>query len=377
MPVIAWTVTASGGALSGSGSRSRAVGQARVLFGEWRQALGLDDVYRDLPVRKRDCLYLPARPRRPRRRRGQHHRDRLRRRGGQPVSGPVDCRGMPGSTGLRLGLLEKLIAGSAPGVPGRHTDLRPARPGVRRAAVRGARLRASRPQQEHVLGAPPALASGWASRTWPCSRPPPARSGPGTCRCPPARCPAATTASPGAGCARCTTSNGAGPGAPASVPGGWPWTTCPPHRRRAPAWSRTASGGRYGPRRSAGLITKAGGGPACRRPASSPPRAPIPAPGASGSTSAAFPASCGWRSSTCSSAAETSARRCCALSGCSGSCGTWPPREQARCWTGRRRMGRVRAARHQGRRRAPVRPGRPCPHRAAGLRQRLGRGVPP
>ncbi len=42
LPVIAWTVTASGGALSGQ-VLAPAAGR-RGLFAEWRQALGLDDV---------------------------------------------------------------------------------------------------------------------------------------------------------------------------------------------------------------------------------------------------------------------------------------------------------------------------------------------
>jgi hypothetical protein len=42
LPVIAWTVTASGGALSGQVLAP--AGGRRGLFGEWRQALGLDDV---------------------------------------------------------------------------------------------------------------------------------------------------------------------------------------------------------------------------------------------------------------------------------------------------------------------------------------------
>jgi hypothetical protein len=41
LPVLAWTVTASGGALSGQ-VLAPAAGR-RGLFGEWRQALGLDD----------------------------------------------------------------------------------------------------------------------------------------------------------------------------------------------------------------------------------------------------------------------------------------------------------------------------------------------
>jgi hypothetical protein len=42
LPVIAWTVTASGGALSGQ-VLAPAAGR-RGLFGQWRQALGLDEV---------------------------------------------------------------------------------------------------------------------------------------------------------------------------------------------------------------------------------------------------------------------------------------------------------------------------------------------
>jgi hypothetical protein len=42
MPVIAWTVTASGGALAGQ-VLVPAAGR-RGLFGQWRQALGLDEV---------------------------------------------------------------------------------------------------------------------------------------------------------------------------------------------------------------------------------------------------------------------------------------------------------------------------------------------
>ncbi len=61
MPLIAWTVTASGGALPGQ-VLAPAAGR-RSLFGH----VGPE----------RDAR-LPARPRRPRRRRGQPRRDRLR-----------------------------------------------------------------------------------------------------------------------------------------------------------------------------------------------------------------------------------------------------------------------------------------------------------
>ena len=71
--------------------------------------------------------------------------DRLRRPGCRAV--PVPCRPAGKADGC-----------GAPGVPGRGPYLRPARPGIRRAAVRGARLRTACPHQEPVLEPPPALA---------------------------------------------------------------------------------------------------------------------------------------------------------------------------------------------------------------------------
>ena len=112
LPVIAWTVTASGGALSGQ-VLVPAAGR-RGLFAQWRQALGLDEVT-ETPSAERDAC-LPARPRCPRRRRGQRHRDRLRRRGGQPVTSPGPQA--TGSAGLRRPAGEA-DGRSAPGVPGR------------------------------------------------------------------------------------------------------------------------------------------------------------------------------------------------------------------------------------------------------------------
>ena len=58
IPVIAWTVTASGGALSGQ-VLAPAAGR-RGLFGEWRQALGLDDVT-EAPSANGMAVYLHAR----------------------------------------------------------------------------------------------------------------------------------------------------------------------------------------------------------------------------------------------------------------------------------------------------------------------------
>ena len=58
MPVITWTVTASGGALSGqvlAASEGR-----RMLFAEWRQALGLDEVT-ETPSAGGTPVYLHAR----------------------------------------------------------------------------------------------------------------------------------------------------------------------------------------------------------------------------------------------------------------------------------------------------------------------------
>jgi hypothetical protein len=58
MPVIAWTVTASGGALSGQ-VLAPATGR-RGLFGEWRQALGLEEVT-ETPSGNGMAVYLHAR----------------------------------------------------------------------------------------------------------------------------------------------------------------------------------------------------------------------------------------------------------------------------------------------------------------------------
>jgi len=58
LPVIAWTVTASGGALSGRVLAP--AGGRRGLFGQWRQALGLDDVA-GTPSASGTAVYLHAR----------------------------------------------------------------------------------------------------------------------------------------------------------------------------------------------------------------------------------------------------------------------------------------------------------------------------
>ena len=58
IPVIAWTVTASGGALSGQVLAPASV--RRGLFGQWRQALGLDDVS-EIPAAGGTAVYLHAR----------------------------------------------------------------------------------------------------------------------------------------------------------------------------------------------------------------------------------------------------------------------------------------------------------------------------
>jgi hypothetical protein len=58
IPVIAWTVTASGGALSGRVPAP--AGLRRGLFGQWRQALGLDDVS-ETPAAGGTAVYLHAR----------------------------------------------------------------------------------------------------------------------------------------------------------------------------------------------------------------------------------------------------------------------------------------------------------------------------
>jgi hypothetical protein len=57
LPVIAWTVTASGGGLSGRVLAPAAA--RRGLFGQWRQALGLDTVT-ETPAAGGTAVYLHA-----------------------------------------------------------------------------------------------------------------------------------------------------------------------------------------------------------------------------------------------------------------------------------------------------------------------------
>jgi hypothetical protein len=59
LPVIAWTVTASGGALSGQ-VLIPAAGRRRGLFGQWRHALGLANVT-ETPSAGGTAVYLHAR----------------------------------------------------------------------------------------------------------------------------------------------------------------------------------------------------------------------------------------------------------------------------------------------------------------------------
>ena len=58
IPVIAWTVAASGGALSGQVLAPAAA--RRELFGRWRQALGLDELA-ETPAAGGTAVYLHAR----------------------------------------------------------------------------------------------------------------------------------------------------------------------------------------------------------------------------------------------------------------------------------------------------------------------------
>ena len=58
LPVIAWTVTAAGGALSGQVLAPAA--DRRALFAGWRQALGLDEAA-ETPAASGTPVYLHAR----------------------------------------------------------------------------------------------------------------------------------------------------------------------------------------------------------------------------------------------------------------------------------------------------------------------------
>ena len=253
---------------------------------------------------------------------------RLRRpgcRGGRAV--PGSCRPAGKADGC-----------GAPGVPGRGPYLRPARPRIRRAAVRGARLRTACPHQEPVLGPPSALASGRQAGPGPVH----GVHQPGLGRAPAAAAcavPGCNYCHRGAACASCTISNGEG------LPARHQRLAAGPGLRSALAAARCLRGPGLRPVGDAGHAVlphplPRAGGAAGPSPASSPRPAPIPAWGASGSTCAAFPAGCGWKSSTCCNAAGMSASRGSAPLGCSRSCGTWPPRELPRCWTGRKNNGR-------------------------------------
>jgi len=59
IPVLAWTVTASGGALSGQ-VLAPAEGGRRGLFGQWQRALGLEEVT-EIPSATGTPVYLHAR----------------------------------------------------------------------------------------------------------------------------------------------------------------------------------------------------------------------------------------------------------------------------------------------------------------------------
>ena len=59
LPVLAWTVTASGGALSGQ-VLALAAGSGRELFAQWQRALRLDETA-ETPSRTGTPVYLHAR----------------------------------------------------------------------------------------------------------------------------------------------------------------------------------------------------------------------------------------------------------------------------------------------------------------------------
>ena len=59
LPVLAWTVTASGGALAGQ-VLAPAAGSRRELFARWQRALGLDAAA-EIPSRTGTPVYLRAR----------------------------------------------------------------------------------------------------------------------------------------------------------------------------------------------------------------------------------------------------------------------------------------------------------------------------
>ena len=291
IPVIAWTVTASGGALSGQ-VLAPAAGR-RGLFGQWRQALGLDEVTETPSAGGTACL--PARPRCPRRRRGQRHRDRLRRRGGRAGEPPrhpdaADGRAGPGSRRPA----GKADGRGAPGVPGRGPGLRPAGPGLRRAAVRGDRLRRPAPRQ----GLCRRTGSGGGATGKPDLAEFTATAEPGWhghLPLAPAPSPAATTARGPRAVPAAPNSHGSGPGGPASAAGAGSHASPAPRRAAGRAcrigycalWATRTSLFCYG-------HAPAGRATAARTPRSSPPPARTRARARSTSTCApARPAAAG------------------------------------------------------------------------------------
>ena len=267
LPVIAWTVTASGGALSGQ-VLAPAAGR-RGLFGQWRQALGLDEVT-ETPSADRDGLFTctPAASAAASRSASPRPSSTARRTAGERPRRP-GCRGgraVPGSCRPA----GEADGRGAPGVPGRGAGLRPADPVFGGGVVPGGRLRAAVPRSRDLCGVTrrrwqqagrPDLAEfpaadrrpDWAGHRLPSGR---------------CRSPAAGTALRGAGCASVTPAVGK-----AGRPGSAGWLGRRASRPAAPAGRRAClisycdRVGACRDRRSAGPTTAAGDGTAGPDPA--------------------------------------------------------------------------------------------------------------
>ena len=314
---------------------------------QWRQALGLDEVT-ETPVRGRDAC-LPARPRRPRRRLGQRHRDRLRRRGGQPVSRARTLEPGPGRQyRAPAGLLEKLMAAVRPEFRADDLVFDPRDPVFGGPPVRGERLRPPAPQPGPVHLALAAVAGQRAARTWP---------------------EFAATAEPGwhghlpldscviDGCnygavarGMCNRhfSSGIARDARTRPPGRRRAAPVPPDGPLRPAGSATAACGPRARPCSAMATTPGGKATAAPMRMSSPPPARTRAPARSTSTCGGCPPGSAWKCSTSCSAAATSRTPGCRrrISGLSSP--SWPPRARRPCWTSPRNGGLPVLSRRSG-----------------------------
>ena len=210
LPVIAWTVTASGGALSGQ-VLAPAAGR-RGLFGRMAAGAGAGRGHRD-PVRGTGRLFTctPAVSAAASRSASPRPSSTARRTAGERPGG-CRWRAAPGSCRPA----GKADGRGAPGVPGRRAGR--SIPLTRCSAAMPAASRSAAGQPGRSACAMATTSGGFMpgvpipARS-PCRRMRPGR-GSGMRRWPAARCPAAGSGQPAGGCAPGTCAHGSGPGNP-------------------------------------------------------------------------------------------------------------------------------------------------------------------